>query len=67
MAGILLNIINVFRRENLALFTVTRIHCIRKSTKNRNSETGWNPEWKAAENSRTQTEKCLTEKKRKGV
>ena len=33
MAGILLKVINVFRSENLALFTVTSSHCIRKSTK----------------------------------
>ena len=54
MAGILLKVINVFRSENLALFTVTSSHCIRKSTKknNRNSETKWNPKWKATENSR---------------
>ena len=46
MAGILLKVINVFRGEELALFTVTSIHSIRKSTKNRNSETRWNPRWK---------------------
>ena len=39
MARILLKIINVFRSENLALFTVTSIHCIQSSTKNKNSET----------------------------
>ena len=35
-------VITVIRSENLALFTVTRIHRIRKSAKNRNSETRWN-------------------------
>ena len=40
MAKILLKVINVFRGECLALFTVTSI---RKSTKNRNSETRRNP------------------------
>ena len=39
MARILLKIINVFRSENLALFTVISIHCIQSSTKNKNSET----------------------------
>ena len=34
MAEILLKVSNVFRSENLALLTVTNIHCIRKSTKN---------------------------------
>ena len=33
MGGILLKVINVFHGENLALFTVTSIHSIRKSTK----------------------------------
>ena len=33
MAEISLKVTNVFRSENLALFTVTSIHCIRKSTK----------------------------------
>ena len=33
MAEILLKVANVFRSENLALFTVTSIRCIRKSTK----------------------------------
>ena len=33
MAVIFLKVINVFRSENLALFTVTSIHCIRKSIK----------------------------------
>ena len=33
-AGILLKVFNVFRCENLALFTVTSIHSVRKSTKN---------------------------------
>ena len=46
MAGILLKVINVFRGEDSALFTVTRIRSILKSTKNRNSETRWNPRWK---------------------
>ena len=40
MAGILLKIINIFRSKNLALIMVISIHCIRKSTKNMNSETG---------------------------
>ena len=31
--------INVFRSENVCLFTVTSIHNIQKSTKNRNSKT----------------------------
>ena len=35
MAKILLKVTNVVRSENLALFTVTSIHCIRKSTKNK--------------------------------
>ena len=33
MAEILLKVSNVFRSENLALFTVISIHCIRKRTK----------------------------------
>ena len=33
MAEILLKVANVFRSENLALFTVTSIRCIQKSTK----------------------------------
>ena len=33
MAEILLKVSNVFHGGNLALFTVTSIHCIRKSTK----------------------------------
>ena len=33
MARILLNVINVFCSENLALFTITSIHCIQKSKK----------------------------------
>ena len=41
---------NVFRSENLASFTVASIHRIRKSTKNRNSET----RWKVTEDSRLQ-------------
>ena len=36
MTGILVKVINVFRGENLALFTVTSIHCIPKKYKNRN-------------------------------
>ena len=36
---ILLKIITIFRSENLALFTVTSIRSIRKSRKNRISET----------------------------
>ena len=48
LAGILLKVIKVFCSENLAVFTVISIHCIRKSTKNRNSD----PKWKATENSR---------------
>ena len=51
MAIILLKVINIFRSEKLALFAVTSIHSIRKSRKNRNSETTWNPRWKATENS----------------
>ena len=47
MAEILLKVANVFRSENLALFTVTSIRCIRKSTKNR-----CNTKQKATENSR---------------
>ena len=41
MAGVLIKVINVFGSENLALFTINSIHNIRKSTKNRNSETKW--------------------------
>ena len=40
-------LINVFRGENLTLFTVTSIRNIRKGAKNRNSETRWNPRCKA--------------------
>ena len=48
MAEILLKVSNVFRSENLALFTVTSIHCIRKRTKKLDEiQTGWNPKWKA--------------------
>ena len=36
-AGVLLKVGNVFRCENLALFTVTSIHSIRKSAQNRSS------------------------------
>ena len=36
----LLIVINIFRSKNVVLFAVITIHCIRKSTKNRNSETG---------------------------
>ena len=36
-AGVLLKVSNVFRCENLALFTVTSIHSIRKSAQNRSS------------------------------
>ena len=32
-------VINVFRSENIALFTVTSFQIIRKNRKNRNSET----------------------------
>ena len=39
---------NIFRRENLVLFTVTSIHNIWKSTKNKNSEA----RWKVTDNSR---------------
>ena len=46
--GILLKVSNVFRNENLVIFTVINIHSIRKSTKNRNSET----RWKVTENSK---------------
>ena len=52
MNGTLLKVIDVFCNENLALFTVTSIHGIQKSTKNRNTKIGWNPKWKATENSR---------------
>ena len=52
MTGVLLKVINVFCSENLALFMVTSIYRIRKSTKRRNSKTGWNPKWKATENSK---------------
>ena len=38
---ILLKVITVFNSKNLTLFKVTSIHSIRKSTKNRNSETIW--------------------------
>ena len=34
-------VINVFRSENLALFTVASIHKIQKVKKNGNSETRW--------------------------
>ena len=33
MAEILLKATNIFRSKNLALFTITSIHCIRKNTK----------------------------------
>ena len=46
--GTLLKVSNVFRNENLVIFTVINIHGIRKSTKNRNSET----RWKVTENSK---------------
>ena len=39
---------NIFRRENLVLCTVTSIHNIWKSTKNKNSEA----RWKVIDNSR---------------
>ena len=39
MARILLEVVNVFRSENLPLFTLTSIQSIRKSTKNKNYET----------------------------
>ena len=51
MTVIWLNVLNVFHGEKSALFTVTSIHSIPKSTKNRNSETKWNPRRKATENS----------------
>ena len=38
---ILLKVITVFNSKNLTLFKGTSIHSIRKSTKNRNSETIW--------------------------
>ena len=38
--------------ENLALFTLIRIHCIQKSTNIRNSETRWNPRKRATGNSK---------------
>ena len=40
---ILLKILNVLRGKNEALFMVSSIHSIGKSTKNRNSGTRWNP------------------------
>ena len=50
---ILLKVINVLRKEDLALLTVTSIRSIRKSTKNRNSETRWqgNRKFKAVQGS----------------
>ena len=45
-------LLNVFQSENIVLFTVTSIHCIEESIKNRESETKWNTKWKATGNSR---------------
>ena len=55
MARMLLKVINVFHDESSALFMVTCVHNIRKSTKNRNSET----RWKTTENSRLKKFKRL--------
>ena len=52
--GILLK---VFLSKNIALFTVTSIHCIQKSTKKRKSETRWNTKWKATESFRLEQDK----------
>ena len=49
VAGNLLKVIIVFCNENLTLFMLTIIHSIRKSTKNRNSETRCNRRRKATE------------------
>ena len=46
--AILAKVSNIFRSEKLALFTVTSIHNIWKSTKNKNSEA----RWKVTDNSR---------------
>ena len=43
-------VVNLFHGETLGLLTVTRIHSIRKSAKNRNSKVRWNPRWEAIEN-----------------
>ena len=51
-AGVSLKVGNVFLSENLALFSVSRIFSIWKSTKNRNSEI----RWKTTENTKFKSE-----------
>ena len=61
-AGMLRKVITVFQRENLALFTVTSIHSIRKSKKHRSSN---KTRWKVAED--TRLHKAQTDQKDRGI